>query len=71
MDEKWGTCPIVFVDETKKKEWEAMDESVKKACLQRIHETTKRIGVEASIELLCHVYNDLSARIDKIEQELK
>jgi len=65
---KYGSAPIIFADE-KQKEWEDLNPEIKKSISSRLHETTKILSLERSIELLCHVINDLNERIDKLENK--
>ena len=42
MNEKYGSAPIVFLDEEKRKEWEGLDPAIKKNVLSiLIHVRTK------------------------------
>lgn len=65
---KYGKCPIIFIDEEKQKEWDEMPESVKNAARSHLFNTMKSLTQDAQIELLCHLYNDLSKRLENVEK---
>lgn len=69
MTDKFGSCPIVFVDEKKQKEWDSLDENTKKFVKSNIHAAMKELTQKLQIEMLCHLYNDLSKRIDDLEKK--
>ena len=69
--EKYGSAPIVFLDEEKRKKWEELPEGIKKSIKSHLHEITKRANTEMSIEILCNLYGDLSERLDKLEARKK
>lgn len=56
-------------DEEKRKEWEEMDPQVKEFCKKNVHRCCQEATMKVSIELLCHLYNDLSERVDKLEKK--
>lgn len=66
-EEKFGSAPIYFVDESKQKEWDAMEPDIKDGIRKHLHSMCRKVGHELSIELLCHLYNELSARMDRLE----
>jgi len=71
----YGSAPIeeydklIFLNEEKEKEWEELDDSTKKFCLDHLKETCSKMQNKLAIELLCHVINDLSERIKKLEED--
>jgi len=70
----YGSAPIeeydklMFFDKEKEKEWENLDDSTKKFCLDHLKETCSKMQNKLAIELLCHVINDMSERIKKLEE---
>jgi hypothetical protein len=65
--EKYGSAPIYIVDEKKREEWDNMPDDMKRSIKAHVHQMCQKVGDQMSIELLCHLYNDLSSRIDKLE----
>jgi len=71
----YGSAPVetydklIFLDKDKEKEWEEMDEATKTSCLNHLKETCSQMENKLAIELLCHVINDLSKRLKKLEKD--
>lgn len=77
-DPKFGSAPvfenydrIIFMDKDKEKEWEDLNPSVKKSYISNLKETCDKMENKVAIEFLCHVINDLSKRIDRLEIGIK
>lgn len=69
-----STCPaypdkLIFMDKEKEKEWESLDSIMKADCLGHLEDYVKKMTQDKSIELLCHVVNDLHERIMKLEKK--
>lgn len=71
--EAYGSAPIydkfVFFDEEKRKEWEDCDESVKKHVMAHLHQYTKQMENNLSIEMLSNIIMDLLKRIEALEEK--
>lgn len=68
ISEPIGYEKIIFMDKDKEKEWEDMDPSVKKHVLAHLESTCSMMENKISIQLLCHVINDLEKRIQELEK---
>jgi hypothetical protein len=74
-ENKYASAPIgydkmIFMDKDKEKEWETMDASVKKHVLANLESTCSMMENKISIQLLCHVINDLGKKIEELQQKL-
>ncbi len=70
---KYANAPVydslIFFDEQKKKEWEDMPEGQKSFVMNNLNECCSKMENKLAIEMLCHVINDLSERIKKLEKQ--
>lgn len=69
MNDRYGSAPIIFMDEEKRKEWKEMKPEHREFIKKHLHQMYQESTMKVSIELLCLVYNDLSERLDKLEKE--
>lgn len=60
---------LVFMDEEKEKEWNQLPDSEKSFVMEHLKEVTSRMESKVSIELLCHVINELLERVKKLEEK--
>ena len=67
---KYGSAPIVFLDEEKRKEWESLPEAVRRDATKIMHRAMERMTLESSLEMLANVIIDMSERIDELEEKL-
>lgn len=68
MDEKYGSAPIIFLDEEKRKEWESLEPSIKRNVYSMLHTCANQMEVKISIEMLCNVIIDMDQRIQILEK---
>ncbi len=73
---KFGSFPfesefskMIFMSKEKEKEWEEMDESLKRSITRNLKETCSKMENKMAIELLCHVINDMGKRISELESK--
>lgn len=67
MSEKYGSAPLIFMDEIKRKEWEELPETVRKNVYSMLHSCTKKMEIKICIEMLCNVIIDMDKRIQELE----
>lgn len=67
MTEKYGSAPIFFSDREKQRQFDELEQDAKNLVFNNLKEISKNMSNELSIEMLCHVCNDLSKRIDRLE----
>jgi len=68
MNEKYGSSPIIFLDDEKRKEWEKLDPSIRNNIFSLLHSCADKMEMKICIEMLCNVIIDLDKRIQKLEQ---
>lgn len=71
MTDKYGTAPIIFLDEQKRKEWENLEPSMKREVYSLLHSCADKMETKMMIEMLCNVIIDMDKRIQKLEKESK
>lgn len=70
MKSEYGSSPLVFVDENKRKEWEALPEAVRRDATKIMHRSLQQMKNEVALEMMANVIIDMSERIDKLEEKL-
>jgi hypothetical protein len=76
MSDKFGSAPIdfyenyVFIDEAKREEWENCPENVKKFVEKQLKYTCDRLNMQMTIDTLINVIQDLSLRIEILENKI-
>jgi hypothetical protein len=60
---------LIFTNAEKQREWEDMDATVKAFVMRNISQTASKMQDSLSIEMLCHVINDLIKRIESLENK--
>lgn len=68
MTEKYGSAPIFFSDREKQRQFDELEQEAKNLVFNNLKEISKNMSNELSIEMLCLVCNDLSKRIEKLEE---
>jgi hypothetical protein len=69
MNKKYASAPIVFIDEEKRKEWEAMDPSIRREVYSLLHSCSKQMEHKIMIEMLCNIIIDMDNRIQDLERK--
>lgn len=69
-DKIFGSAPIVFMNKEKEKEWENLPDNIKVSVLSNLEGFAQQMTHGASIQMLCHVINDLSKKISELEKAL-
>lgn len=64
-----GYEKIIFRDSQKEKEWNELDPAVKEHILSNLRDHARSLHLPQAIDMLCHIINDLSARIKKLEDK--
>lgn len=67
MENKYGSAPIYFMDESKQKEWDELSDSNKSFIMKYLHEVTSKMSHDIALETLCHIINDMNTRLEKLE----
>ncbi len=74
-DPRLGSMPldgyngrIIFNDPSKDEEWQSQPEYLKKFTMAHLNCVADKMTSRIAIEMLCHVINDLTARIDALEK---
>lgn len=67
--EQYGSAPILFLDESKREEWENLDSSVRKNVFSLLHTVADQMENKICIEMLCNVIIDLDKRIQELEKK--
>ena len=67
-EDKYGSSPIVFMDEENKKEWEKLSKKDKDFIFKHLAYTADKLCNKTAIEMLCHVVNELISRVEKLEK---
>jgi hypothetical protein len=67
--EKYGSAPIIFMDEKKREEWEALDESVKNNVFSMLHTCVEKLEIKHTLEMFCNVIIDMDKRIKELERK--
>jgi len=73
MEKKFGSAPLekmIFLSEEKQQEWDAFDPSIKEAIRKNIHGYCSKLENKLSIEVLCHVINEMAQRIEVLEKKI-
>lgn len=74
VDPLAGTCwpqdKLIIIDKEKQKEWDEMDEGVKKTVLSHLRQSCSMMEQKMAIELLCNCINDMNERILNLEQRV-
>jgi len=65
---KYGSAPIIFLDEEKRKEWESIDHSIRKNVFSLLNEYADKMEMKVCIEMLCNVIIDMDKRIQELEE---
>lgn len=60
---------LIFMSQEKEKEWTEVDDQTKSQVMKYLYKTTEQMEVRLAIELLCHCINDLSIRVQSLENE--
>ena len=63
---KYGSAPI-FLTSQSQKEWDEMNDDVKKSVLANLSLYTEKLEVKMAIDVLACSINDLIKRIEKLE----
>lgn len=72
----YGSAPVellgdmIMMSPEAQKEWDTLDDDVKKTCTQYLEETCIMMGNKQSIQLLCHVIKQMQERISLLEEKL-
>lgn len=72
MFNKFGSAPLdslVEMSEEKRKEWEELDPKYKETLRNNIIVVSNEFSNRLSIEILCHLYEELDKRIKVLENE--
>ena len=69
MNKTFGSAPIVFFDEEKRKEWEELDPSTRKNVYSLLHSCVDQMQTKVCLEMLCNVIIDMDKRIQELEKE--
>lgn len=70
MHEKYGSAPLIFLDEEKRKEWEKLDPSIRKGVFSMLHSCADKMEIKILIEMLCNVIIDMDKRIQELEKSI-
>jgi hypothetical protein len=65
----YGYEKLIFTSRQKEKEWEDLEPVVKNQAMQHLKEYANEMSLKVSVEMLCHVINDLHERINKLEEK--
>jgi hypothetical protein len=66
-ENKYGSAPIIFLDEEKRKEWENVDPSIRRNVYSMLHSCADKMEMKICIEMLCNVIIDMDKRIQDLE----
>jgi len=58
---------MILINEEKQKEWDELDQNVKKRITSNLRQSCDMMENKLAIELLCNVINDLNERVRKLE----
>jgi len=58
---------MVFLDEEKRKEWEALPESSRKGVYDILHRCARDAETRITMDILCNTIRDLHERVKKLE----
>ncbi len=59
---------MVFMSTDKQKEWDELEPRQKEFVMNHLAATAAKMENKIAIEMLCHVINELMARIEKLEK---
>ncbi len=68
MTDKYGSAPIIFLDEEKRKEWEHMDPALKSSVFGMLHSCADKMQTKVMIEMLCNIIIDMDKHIQELEK---
>ncbi len=69
FDENYGSAPIIFLDESKRKEWENLPDIIRKNVFSMLHKCCEQMTQKMTIEMLCNVIIDLEKRVKDLENK--
>jgi len=58
---------LIFSDKKKEEEWESLTAAERKFVKKNLSDLCKKMENNISIEMLCHVVNEILERLDKLE----
>ncbi len=70
-DNKYGSAPIIFLDEEKRKEWENLEPSTRREAYSLLHSCADKMESKMMIEMLCNIIIDMDKRIQYLEMKNK
>ncbi len=68
MTDKYGSAPIIFLDEEKRKQWENMDPALRSSVFGMLHSCADKMEMKVMIEMLCNVIINMDKRIQELEK---
>lgn len=64
---RYGSAPLIFFDEDKRKEWEELDPCIRKNVFRMLHSCADKMEMKVCIEMLCNVIIDMDKRLQELE----
>ncbi len=68
-DNKYGSAPLIFFDDEKRKEWENLDPAIRNNIFSLLHSAADKMETKLCLQILCNVIIDMDKRIQDLEKK--